>query len=57
MKMAKPENLNSEEINAVTGGITSYSQVDPKTGEVVIYSDTGVEIGRLPAGSLSGPSN
>ena len=55
--MAKPENLNSEEINADTGGITSYSQVDPKTGEIVIYSDTGVEIGRLPAGSLSGPSN
>ena len=51
--MAKIEELDAAEVNAVAGGAISYRQVDPKTGEIVIYSDTGVEIGRLPAGSLS----
>ncbi|HWC55387.1 MAG TPA: hypothetical protein VG434_00265 [Sphingomicrobium sp.] len=56
--MANLEELNADEMNAVTGGGISYTQVDPKTGETVVYSDTGVEIGRFPAGmSLGGSLN
>jgi len=58
MTMANLEELNADEMNAVTGGGISYTQVDPKTGETVVYSDTGVEIGRFPAGmSLGGSLN
>lgn len=49
--MNKIEKLNAEDIAAVVGGALPYTRVDRKTGEVVVYSDSGAEIGRYPAGS------
>jgi len=55
--MANVEELRPDELTVVSGGATPYTRVDPKTGETVIYSDTGVELGRLPEGGLTGLSN
>ena len=49
--MANLEELNADEMNAVTGGGISYTQVDPKTGEVLetLEMPAGVTVSGLEA--------
>jgi hypothetical protein len=46
VEMKKIVELSVEEANSVAGGVFSYTRVDPKTGETVVYDCTGREIAR-----------
>jgi bacteriocin-like protein len=42
--------LNTNELDLITGGVVPSTSTDPRTGETVIRDCTGGEIGRYPAG-------